>query len=138
MFGVCPNLISLDLSSFSFKNVKSMAYMFNGCKKLSTLILPKENITSTALQDIKYLFYDCKELTSIDLSGFNFFNVKDLSSMFYNCCNLETLILPSNEKASNVTDFSYILFFNIIYNNNFIFCNLLIFQKMKKQKIFNY
>jgi len=111
MFGVCPNLISLDLSSFSFKNVESMAYMFNGCNRLSTLILPKENNTSTALQDVKYMFYDCYELTSIDLSGISFFNVKDLSSMFYGCLKLETLILPSNEMANNVTDFSY-MFFN--------------------------
>jgi surface protein len=84
--------------------------MFNSCNKLSTLILPKENITSIALQEIKYLFYDCRELTSIDLSGFNFFNVKDLSSMFYGCSNLETLILPSNGKASNVTDFSFMFY----------------------------
>ena len=110
MFGVCPNLISLDLSSFSFKNVETMAYMFNGCNRLSTLILPKENNPSNNLKDIKYMFYDCKELTSIDLSGISLVNVKDLSSMFYGCSSLENLILPSNEKANNVVDFSYMFF----------------------------
>ena len=110
MFGVCPNLISLDLSSFSFKNVETMAYMFNGCNRLSTLILPKENNIGNNLKDIKYMFYECKELTSIDLSGISLVNIKDLSSMFYGCSSLENLILPSNEKANNVVDFSYMFF----------------------------
>jgi len=110
MFGVCPNLISLDLSSFSFKNVETMAYMFNGCNRLSTLILPKENNIGNNLKDIKYIFYECKELTSIDLSGISLVNIKDLSSMFYGCSSLENLILPSNEKANNVVDFSYMFF----------------------------
>jgi len=110
MFGVCPNLISLELSSFSFKNVKTLAFMFNGCNRLSTLILPKENNTNSSLQDIKYMFYGYNELTSIDLSGIRFLNVKYLSSKFYECFNLETLILPSNETASNVVGFSYMFF----------------------------
>jgi len=110
MFGACPNLISLDLSSFSFKNVETMAYMFNGCNRLSILILPKENNKSTALQDVQYMFCGCKELTSIDLSGISFLNVKYLNAMFYECSNLKNLILPSNEKASNVIDFSYMFY----------------------------
>jgi surface protein len=110
MFDGCLNLISVDLSSFSFKNVETMAYMFNDCYRLSTLILPKENNTSNALQNAENMFYNCKELTSIDLSGINFANVKDLSFMFYGCSKLESLILPSNEKETNVTDFSNMSF----------------------------
>ena len=110
MFDGCLNLISVDLSYFSFKNVESMAYMFNDCNRLSILILPKENNTSNALQNVENMFYDCKELTSIDLSGISLINVKDLSYMFYGCSNLETLILPSNEKAINVVDFSFMFY----------------------------
>ena len=111
MFSDCINLISVDLSLFSFKNVENMAYMFNRCNRLSKIFMPNENNTIIALQDIKYIFYDCKELTSIDLSGINFLNIKNLSYMFYGCSNLETLILPSNDKANNGVDFSY-MFYN--------------------------
>jgi hypothetical protein len=34
MFNESFNLISVDLSSFSFKNVENMEYMFNGCNRL--------------------------------------------------------------------------------------------------------
>jgi len=110
MFEYCSNLISVDLSYFSFKNVEDMGYMFRKCNRLSTLILPKEKNKSTALQDVFEMFYDCNELTSIDLSGISFLNVKDLRFMFYGCYNLETLILPSNEKASNVVNFGGMFF----------------------------
>ena len=106
MFAHAESLTSINLTYFSFVKAKNMTHMFNGCNKLSTIILPKENNTSTSLQEVKYMFYDCKELTSIDLSGISFLIVKDLSYMFYGCNNLETLILPTNEKVNNVVDFS--------------------------------
>ena len=110
MFNDCPNLISVDLSSFSFKNVENMSYMFSGCNRLSRIILPKEKNIISAPQDVKYMFYDCKELTSINLTGISFLNLKDLNSIFSGCSNLETLILPSNEKANNVVDLSYMFY----------------------------
>ena len=121
MFAHAESLTSINLTYFSFVKAKNMTHMFNGCNKLSTIILPKENNTSTSLQEVKYMFYDCKELTSIDLSGISFLIVKDLSYMFYGCNNLETLILPTNEKVNNVVDFSNILYSKIIYNKKFYF-----------------
>ena len=56
MFNDSLNLISVDLSNFSFKNVENMEYMFNGCNRLSTIILPNENDTSNVLQEVKYVY----------------------------------------------------------------------------------
>ena len=110
MFNDCPNLLTVDLSSFSFKKVEKMEYMFNGCNRLFKIFFPNESNPRTALQNAKYMFYDCKELISIDLRGISFLDVKDLSYMFYGCSLLETLILPLNEKASNIVDFSYMFY----------------------------
>ena len=106
MFAYCKNLISLDLSYLSFKKARNIAYMFNGCKNLTTLKLPTDE-KATDIQHIRYMFSGCYNLTSIDLSAFSFVNIIDISSIFSNCEKLETLILPNNEMASNIQDYSY-------------------------------
>ena len=37
------------------------------------------------------MFYECKSLTSLDVSNFNTSNVTDMSKMFSNCANLKTI-----------------------------------------------
>ena len=49
------------------------------------------------------MFYNCSNLTSLDLSGFNTEEVTSMISMFYNCSNLTSLDL-SGFKTDNVTD----------------------------------
>ena len=53
------------------------------------------------------MFYNCKALTSIDLSGFDTSNVTSMSTMFYNCNALTSLDL-SGFDTSNVTSMSRI------------------------------
>ena len=108
MFSLCQNLISLDLSYFSFKKIRNFAYAFNGCRNLAYIKFP-ENEKATDVRNIKYMFAGCNKLTSIDLSGFSFVNIIDIASMFSECFALEKLILPQNEMASNIQDFSYML-----------------------------
>ena len=49
------------------------------------------------------MFYDCRNLTSIDLGSFNTENVTDMSNMFASCSALKSLNL-SHFKTQNVTD----------------------------------
>ena len=105
MFSTCTKLKSLDLSGFSFKNIRNMAYMFNGCSSLVSIKFPT-NEKTTNLQHIKYMFAGCSNLTSIDISGLSFVNIVDINSLFNECSSLKTLILPQNEIASNIQDFS--------------------------------
>ena len=58
------------------------------------------------LTNLNYMFYDCKSLTSIDLSNFNFDNVTDMSNMFRYCRSL-TSINFSNINTEKVTNMSY-------------------------------
>ena len=109
IFSGCKSLISLDLSYFSLKKVRNFSYTFNGCKSLTSIKFPT-NEKASDIQQIKYMFAGCNKLTSIDLSGFSFVNLLSLNSMFFDCSQLETLILPQNEMASNIQDFSYMFY----------------------------
>ena len=51
MFYQCSGLASLNVSNFNTGNVKSMNYMFNGCKKLTTVSLPIDSNSSAKLQE---------------------------------------------------------------------------------------
>ncbi len=106
LFADCSSLTSIDLTYFNFKNLKKTQYMFNRCSNLTTIILPTDE-KATSLQNCKSMFYGCSQLRSIDLSKFSFVNVGDLSSLFQNCANLETIIFPQDEIASNVQEFGH-------------------------------
>lgn len=85
--------------------VKYMYNMFRGCSSLKTLKLPKDFDTSN-VTDMKYMFYDCGQLTSLDVSNFDTSNVKDMERMFSGYGQLASLDV-SNFKTSNVTDMSW-------------------------------
>ena len=53
------------------------------------------------------MFYECKSLTSLNLSTFNTSNVTIMNSMFYECSKLESLDL-SNFDASKTTNYESI------------------------------
>ena len=53
--------------------------------------------------DMRDMFWDCRGLTSLDVSGWDTSNVTDMNGMFQNCTKLETLDL-SGWDISNVTD----------------------------------
>ena len=58
-----------------------MKYMFYNCNSLSSLDLSKFNTKSVT--DMKYILYNCYSLLSLDLSNFNTQNVIDMKYMFY-------------------------------------------------------
>ena len=73
-------------------------------EKTINIYLIIENITN-----LSYMFCDCQNINSLDISGFNnndFINLKNLSYMFYNCTSLKSLSI-SEWDSSNVTDMSY-------------------------------
>lgn len=55
--------------------------------------------------DCTKMFYNCKNLTSLDLSGLNTSRVTNMNSMFYNCISLSSLDV-SEFDTSSVTDMS--------------------------------
>ena len=100
MFSGCKRLENLDFSSFYTKNVTDMTGMFFGCsdlKELNLSFFDTENVTNMA-----FMFYYCSSLTNIDISTFNTEKVTNMFSMFRDCYNLKELNL-SSFNTKNVT-----------------------------------
>ena len=89
---------------FDTSAVTNMSYMFYYCRNLTTLDL--SNFNTSAVTNMSSMFTSCRNLTTIDLSNFNTSAVTNMSSMFDLCSNLSTLDL-SNFNTSSVTDMSY-------------------------------
>lgn len=77
---------------------------FGSCTNL-TSIEGLENLNTSDVTSMDYMFYKCEQLRALDLSGFNTEKVENMSDMFSNCKNLETLNL-SSFKTNNLTNMS--------------------------------
>lgn len=64
-----------------------------------------ENLNTSDVTSMDHMFYKCKQLRALDLSGFNTEKVENMQDMFSNCKNLETLNL-SSFKTNNLTNMS--------------------------------
>lgn len=77
---------------------------FGSCTNL-TSIEGLENLNTSDVTRMDYMFYKCEKLRSLDLSGFNTEKVENMKDMFGNCKDLETLNL-SSFKTNNLTNMS--------------------------------
>lgn len=77
---------------------------FGSCTNL-TSIEGLENLNTSDVTSMDYMFYKCGQLRALDLSGFNTEKVENMRDMFSNCKNLEALNL-SSFKTNNLTDMS--------------------------------
>lgn len=77
---------------------------FYSCTNL-TSIEGLENLNTSDVTRMDYMFYKCEKLRALDLSGFNTEKVENMGDMFSNCKNLETLNL-SSFKTNNLTNMS--------------------------------
>ncbi|MBR4407052.1 MAG: DUF285 domain-containing protein [Clostridia bacterium] len=94
----------LIFDNFDTSKVTNTSYMFYDCSDLTSLDLSSFNTANVT--DMSYMFYGCSGLTSLDLSNFNTANVTGMRSMFQNCDRLTSLDL-SSFNTSKVTDMSY-------------------------------
>ena len=92
-------------SSFASARPKSCFDWFHDCANLKE-ITGIENLNTSDVTNMQYMFSGCKSLTSLDVSGFNTSNVTNMLSMFYDCSSLTSLDL-SSFNTSNVPDMSY-------------------------------
>ncbi len=93
-----------NIERIDTSNVTDMSYMFSNCSNLTTLDVSGFNTSNVT--DMSYMFCGCSNLTSLDLSGFDTSNVTNMYGMFTNCTSLKTLDV-SGFNTSNVTNMSY-------------------------------
>ena len=105
--GLFSNLIKLKtiqgLENLDTSQVTDMSYMFYICNNLITLDV--SHFDTSQVTNMSYMFTDCQDLPSLDVSHFNTSKVTDMSQMFAACgslCNLDV----SNFDTSQVTNMS--------------------------------
>ena len=104
-FRDCTGLNEITgLKYLNTAEVTDMSYMFWNCKNLSSLDFT--NFNTTKVENMFGMFCFCEKLSSLVLSNFNTANVTDMSNMFSYCINLSSLDIP-NFNTAKVTDMSY-------------------------------
>ena len=88
--------------SFSTYTPTSLYNFFANLKTLET-ITGLEYLNTEKVTDMRYMFYYCSKLTSLDVSKFNTANVTNMGRMFYNCQTLPSLDV-TKFNTSNVSD----------------------------------
>lgn len=116
MFDGCSRIDDNFLNTIHLtntNNVKYMSFMFSGCIGLSK---PTFNLSTTSVESMMYMFKDCSNLTSLDLSSFYTPNVNDMTGMFYGCPNLSLINFSNATVTSNTqTDLMFIQHSDVQY-----------------------
>ena len=81
--------------------VTDMKNLFSNCENLTTLDV--SNFDTSNVTTMNSLFMSCKNLTTLDVSNFNTINVTNMAFMFSSCKSLTTLDF-SNFNTSKVTN----------------------------------
>lgn len=82
----------------------SLREMFYDCQNLSDVDLKR--LDTSEVTDMLGMFKRCYNLTSLDLSGFNTAQVTNMGQMFYDTLNLESIDISSFD-TSNVTNMQF-------------------------------
>ena len=96
--------------SFSTYAPTSLNGFFENLTRLET-ITGLEYLNTEKVTNMRYMFYNCSSLTSLDVTHFNTAKVTDMGYMFYNCSSLTTIYASSKFVTSQVSKS-----FNMFYN----------------------
>ena len=100
----CSELTDIEgIENLNTENVTNMRGMFFNCPNLSSLDLT--NFSTGNVTDMNAMFGYC-HLSSLDLTSFNTANVTNMYMMFISCQNLSSLDLTSFNTA-NVTEMNF-------------------------------
>ena len=124
-----PNYASLEEVVFeeSFKKFEptTLSSFFEELRSL-TSISGLENLNTTHVTDMSKMFYNCYNLNSLNLSQFNTGNVEKMNEMFYNCQGLNSLDLSAfnTAKVNNMYRMFYYCFVRTIDLSSFNTANV--------------
>ena len=98
-------------------NVTNMSFMFYNCKALTSLDVTKFN--TEKVTNMNRMFSNCSSLTSLNLTKFNTAEVTDMRQMFNECSTLTTIYASDKFVTTNVEKGSN-MFSNCINLKGFI------------------
>ena len=88
------------LENLNTSAVTNMRFMFEDCSRLTELNV--SNFNTSAVKDMSCMFYRCSSLTELNVSNFNTSEVTNMGGLFYGCSSLTSLNI-SNFNTSKVT-----------------------------------
>ena len=100
--------------SFNTYTPTSLKEFFRDCTGLNE-ITGLKYLNTAEVTDMSFMFWNCRNLSSLDLTNFNTAKVENMSGMFHSCQKLSSLTLSESFNTANVTDMS----------NMFSYCNML-------------
>jgi surface protein len=102
--GVSSTITRVSFASCNVSEPFNASYMFYGMENLEE-VLYLEDFNTANVTSMQGMFFNCRNLTSLDLSALNTANVTDMSFMFDNCENLASLNLSdlNTAKVTNMT-----------------------------------
>ena len=101
-FKSCTNLVEIkNIENLDTSEVTTMQEMFYNCSNLSEVDV--SNFNTSKVTDIQALFKACGNLASLDISNFDTSSVITMRELFRDCSNLASLNI-NNLDTSKVTD----------------------------------
>ena len=95
-----PNTTTKSITfapDFDTSNVTNMTYMFYNCKALTSINISSFNTENVT--DMNHMFSECSSLSNLDLSNFDLTSLSDdlnHDSMLQDCTSLQTINIPIN------------------------------------------
>ena len=96
--------VVIDESFTNDTTLTSTAHWFSLLTNLTT-IEGIRNLPTSRVENMRYMFHNCNNLYSVDISGFQTDNVTDMSCMFFRCSALSRIDV-SHFNTANVTSMS--------------------------------
>ena len=104
------NLQSIEgMSYLNTSEVTDMSFMFYNCSNMTDLNL--RHFNTAKVTNMERMFNNCTSLTSLNLSSFNTSMVNLMNCMFWNCSNLKTIYVGDGWNTYAVTS-SISMFYN--------------------------
>lgn len=97
-FEDCGSLLYADLSNWTLSNVSYVSSMFEGCERVSTIILPK-GLRPKQAQD---MFNKCKALTQVNIKDIDFSQCTNMLGTFANCYSLTVIPKLNTGRCNNL------------------------------------
>lgn len=98
LVGSCRYATSIDCSKMDTSKATNFAAMFYNCQE-AVIAHPTNGYQHASnLWNVQFMFYNCKQLTSVDLSDLgNIYSVSNSNGWFNGCSNLATVNLSGME-----------------------------------------
>ena len=93
---IITNNISQDTEIYIIHNNNiNMSKMFYNCHSLKKISICNDNNTYISPNDLNAMFYNCCSLEYVSFQYINVNNIQNMSYMFYNCKNMKSFIRSS-------------------------------------------